>query len=477
MRKTLIFSVILLGLFSSQGFADDMISAGKNMMGSRSAPVTTSATQTAASAAAQNNDINLPGLAAVKSAVESNLQNLAPESTFGGVKKDIQKYVDNIDSCVKFRNKTVELCDDKYSTTLNGIIDLAQKYGGVISAAVSAFDSCSQISQAMKEINSGLQLYQATCGASKSACDISCGRTVDAISSVRNAKVDCSSVSESEQTQCNQSIAKLNAIKSQLENEMNGSEQPSAVARKTKCAGYAVQLAGAGQQALEGMKTMAGSNNCAEKTSASADNSEGYCRSHGEAPQCNCSLSTNAATSRCICQKDPRNPACASGLDAAGSQSSDKMQLGDLSNLANTKSDFGSGLDLNSDEQKAFTVPPSTGDAGDQGKAVGAGVSGSGSGSGNQLGAGPSTPQSLASKAMSAIGGFLGGGGGASRLPSSEVDGKNPLRQYLPGQDKDPLKKISGAAYRSEVSGKDGKSNWEKVQQRYMDNTRTLMGN
>lgn len=73
------------------------------------------------------------------------------------------------------------------------------------------------------------------------------------------------------------------------------------------------------------------------------------------------------------------------------------------------------------------------------------------------------------------LGGFGGGGGsgmGGTGPGYGETDPK--LKAYAPGGDKDPNRTIASQLAK-EVTAQGGRSNWEKVKNRYRDNIRTLI--
>lgn len=69
------------------------------------------------------------------------------------------------------------------------------------------------------------------------------------------------------------------------------------------------------------------------------------------------------------------------------------------------------------------------------------------------------------------------GNGSGENLPTGGGGGSSSqYREYLPGGTKDPNKGIAGQEMLvREVTGPGGKSNWEKVKNRYRDNKNTLL--
>ncbi|MEN0059187.1 MAG: hypothetical protein AAGB31_10170, partial [Bdellovibrio sp.] len=60
---------------------------------------------------------------------------------------------------------------------------------------------------------------------------------------------------------------------------------------------------------------------------------------------------------------------------------------------------------------------------------------------------------------------------------SGRGDSEN-YKEYMPGGSKDPNRGMLGEqAWKKEVTGQAGKSNWEKVKDRYQDNKSSLLGN
>ena len=73
------------------------------------------------------------------------------------------------------------------------------------------------------------------------------------------------------------------------------------------------------------------------------------------------------------------------------------------------------------------------------------------------------------------LGGEAGGSGGGGGGGWNGGDGDPALRKYLPGGERDPSS-MAGKAMIKEVTSQGGKSNWEKVRERYRDNKPTLLG-
>ena len=118
--------------------------------------------------------------------------------------------------------------------------------------------------------------------------------------------------------------------------------------------------------------------------------------------------------------------------------------------------------------------------------AAGSGASNIGGGAGNPVGmdggsgaAGGSTGG--AGKAVSKVNTNIlsgeggGGGGGGGSFGGGSGSSRDALRQYLPGGKRDPAQ-IAAQAVSKEVTSQGGKSNWEKITDRYRDNKPSLLG-
>jgi len=192
-----------------------------------------------------------------------------------------------------------------------------------------------------------------------------------------------------------------------------------------------------------------------------------------------CAIEANAKLPECICLKNPMLEGCGStavkattGAEGFGSvSSSGDKTLGTSNGLKSSDLAMdGAGIDGagGKNAASAGTPAPVGGGGG-----AGLGGGGGGSGSGRDPADDKSGQKGLNANILSGSGGGGGGGGWGSR---GGEDSKG-YRSYLPGGEKDPNKMAGQQSWTKEVTGQGGKSNWEKVKDRYRDNKSTLLSN
>jgi hypothetical protein len=135
--------------------------------------------------------------------------------------------------------------------------------------------------------------------------------------------------------------------------------------------------------------------------------------------------------------------------------------------------DDGSSVAEGKDTASAGGAPAPVGGGG--GGGAGLGGVGGGSGSGRDPADDKTGQKALNANILGGGGGGGGGGGWGARGGGS--DSSKGYRSYLPGGDKDPNKMAGQQSWTKEVTGQGGKSNWEKVKDRYRDNKSTLLSN
>jgi hypothetical protein len=199
-------------------------------------------------------------------------------------------------------------------------------------------------------------------------------------------------------------------------------------------------------------------NKCADETAATTTTVD-------------CTDASQAQTPACLCAANPRLAGCA--LASATSSDGGSSTMG--STTGNTTASTGGDPTLSGtgDGQLAGATNSDNTDSGLGGSA---GV-GSPLGDGGSLPGAPDAKAEAAGKSgldtnvLAGAGGGSGGGGGWGSGWNGGSEDK--YKDYLPGGKKDPG--AAGAAFAKEVTGGGGKSNWEKVRDRYIDNKPTLL--
>lgn len=388
----------------------------------------------------------------------------------------LSTYLDDQESCRSKEATATTYCLEKTNPGIAKALPIIQTLISGLSASIS--DSCSTLAKAMNIANEALLTYQATCGAAKGVCNYSCS---SAVTKIKKAQADFSTLAKTAEAACKTknavntaaAISCVNAIETPLQSltasvtkETNAKQDSSVAQKNATCGSYATQLASALVGSIGVIKTMSQSNSCSSDTTSAATTSTDV----------DCTLEANATNTVCICKATPRAAGCSEGLDTtASAMAADSLRsasTGTYTAPGNSSTDLGSVAD--STDLGAADTSSSTGSS------SGLSSEGSASGLGGSSSAGGGTDaKSLAQQKTSGYNtnvysGDSSGGGGSWGGYASE----GSLRQYLPGGVKDPKKAAAIAAQtaiRKEVTSEGGKSNWEKIRERYRDQKSTLI--
>ncbi|WP_413289338.1 hypothetical protein [Bdellovibrio sp. HCB337] len=403
------------------------------------------------------------------------------------LRQDVQLYVESQKACASREDKANYFCKESRNPDIKKYLMVAQ----VLSAGLSGMaDACSKWGKVMDFGNKALTAYQAACSSMRGYCMSACG---DAVKSIQNQIRHSNELSKKVVDQSQKAIVEYTQQKNDhevkryqrlqsnipkrvesyqkevLEPELQvKNDFKSVQEKKVTCDGYAAQLASAGVGILSMAKSFGEANECEDKTSTDAV---------AAATPVDCSIPANKQNNMtCICQDAPRTPGCEGGLDnTLSAMNADSLRNASTSDFVPTaggdKVNLGGdagGLDLSS-----------KGTDGGGGSSLPGGPMGGGGGlggSGGGFGGGPDKGQAARKSGMNTnILGGEGGGGGGGSWGGGYAD--PALRQYLPGGQKDPKAMAAQSAEASkQVTSQGGKSNWEKVRERYRDNKPSLLG-
>ena len=402
-------------------------------------------------------------------------------ATVGNIKRDVKKYKENQGTCDSREDTANKFCMESRNPEIKKYIMIAQVLTGALSGMA---DACSKFGQVMDAGNKMLTAYQIACSSWRGVCMSACGSAVSALKSIKKQKTElvknavtlANSVVPTDPTfsSCKQlasTYAKsvednMTPINDELKIE-DGEEAYRAVAKKEEtCKNYAKELATAGVGMLSMVKSFGTANNCEKQTTNVASQTP-----------VDCTIPENKQNNMtCICQDAPRTPGCNTGLDtptvAKGADSLRAASSSDYTpeNTTATKLD---GID-NSGEME---LASKNGESGSSLPGAPSGGSGAGLDGGGGMGGGAGGAEAKKASGLNTnILGGEGGGGGGGSWGGYGGGGDPSLRQYLPGGAKDPTIGMAGAALSKEVTSQGGKSNWEKVKERYRDNKPSLLG-
>lgn len=399
-------------------------------------------------------------------------------------------------TCVKSQATASWLCREKTSPelqkTLNNINTVASMITGV-----AVQDACSNLAKIARLAQAGLTAYTAACSTARAACEASCDTVktnLDRIvkvfetdgaglgtctPSMLDSGASCSAFTQAVGKGI--SAAMATAKKDSAITGTGGDGEPAdaskSIATKDKACTYTYgnMLVSAGAGIASMISSFKQGQQCDEESDGTGTDAT------TTAAVDKCADATVAANDpECICKANPRTPGCSNSYQKANDGSTSRLtsqgaELG-TANGAGTNTLPG----IESDPLAGLRDLASTNAGGSDSSGIGApmgggsGLSGFGGGSGGGAGAqGEAAKKGLNTDILSGSGGG-GGGGGFGGFKGSDPK----LRQYLPGGAKDPSQGMAGQqAWKNEVTGQGGKSNWEKIKERYRDNKNTLLNN
>jgi hypothetical protein len=380
-------------------------------------------------------------------------------------------YTSTKDSCVSMQAKAASACLESLSpemaeTTAN-INMLVSMIGG---AAVS--DACSNMAKAMNIAKAGMSAYTAACGAMRAGCSSSCVKSKAALESMKKLLElpPVAAIGAGAPANCAEMYSTFTkSALAAVTEEMNSKDIKSVAGKGAVCTGkYAALLSSGALGLISIVKSLGESKNCNAATDGSVTATD------LSNLDIKCAMAEYKNTTECICHLNPRQTGCVNSLEKTnGGSGYSGMSAGSGSGGSGSA---GGNVTLPTGSESTMPeIASKSAGAGGAGAPVGggSGIGGGGSAGGNSGGAGGEDGhKGLNTNILSGSGGGGGGWGGGSR---SAADAK--YRPYLPGGAKDPQRGVAGQGVSNEVTGQGGKSNWEKVRDRYRDNNSTLLNN
>ncbi|WP_373998522.1 hypothetical protein [Bdellovibrio bacteriovorus] len=504
--KSLFITYILLGsmsLYTPHSFANDPGGGGGDPCADTDddkANAATPGTGVTSGVAATNADKDQAGkgkkesCSKIKNLMEGISGKIANYKKSGMVNDQFEKinegfkqYAGWRQSCLSNHSRASTVCLEDWSPDLAGTASniniLLSTLGGM---AVN--DACSGFAKAMDIAKAGLTAYTSACGVMKAGCGVSCVKARSGLESMQKfaasaaKSTQCAPLTGQDLINCNKAkedYAKdLQSVVDYTKEEQDKADKRSISGKVSLCTGkYAQLLASAGSGIMSLANSMKQGQKCDEDTSGSTQPPTTTATTEEK-----CKEAANANLPECICLANPRTPGCSNNYEKPG-ESSVAGGVGtgstDKSNISGDRSVAGlggggiPGLDS--------PTGGASGSGGDSGGLPGApSGGGAGLGGGGGISASGDKPSEAAAKGLDAnILGGTGGGGGGGGFGSFGGGSGDKYRAYLPGGAKDPSKGVAGQqqAWKNEVTGQGGKSNWEKVKERYRDNKNTLLNN
>ncbi len=417
----------------------------------------------------------------------------------------MRNYVLEQKKCESRYPKAVRMCASELSPEIQNFSKIAPT---LIAGAATLADQCSGMAKYANLGQIAVTAFNGICSGAKVFCNNSCGvaarnakmlagmvetirakiRTECTPASVdNNLLFNCGGASGSGRVTISySSIDDFNTAVVQDSNEQLESSGEygvqSAAFRNSKCNDVALQVGSSIPAVIQYF----------QQANADADkckkDSEGGTGNEISVAALDC-MGRDANTPECICIKNPRTTGCANGY-SNGSQDYTLSSGGLAATSARAGNAMGAGTtnSLGGGFATQSAYPGGPNDYSGKAKSGGAGSAGGGGGSGGGkagIAAGSAGGNPLAATAANKLdisgdeASAGGGGGGRGRSGSGYGSGGSRyggLNAYAPGGAKDPNRKLAGWSLPKDITGQSGKSNWEKVRDRYNDNRPSLMG-
>ncbi|MGZ3773559.1 MAG: hypothetical protein ACXVCY_00905 [Pseudobdellovibrionaceae bacterium] len=418
-------------------------------------------------------------------AANAGVQGLTATADVLGVleiNKSFENYKSSKASCTSRQSRAATACLERCSPKILESVPILNTLLSTVGSAVA--DNCSKFASAMDVAKGIMTAYTAECGAFKYACDSACSSSLKGLQEMQSlaeaaqAKIVCKNPVGS--TNCFEDAQKkLKALIESVKKELDTSNKKSVAGKQEICTGKYAQLL---TSAVSGIGSLVNSMMQGKKCQ---NQTAGTPASVAVAPLTadQCADPKNANMPDCICQKNPRTPGCANTFQKPGANGLNNQVTAASSPSGMSPVDRSlAGLQTNSGLPpiNAGNVnDPGGGAAGPPVGGGGAGLGGGGGGAGGGPGSGNGESGKNGIDLEKYSSGLAGGGGGGRYNGSSSgSNSSDKYRSYLPGGAKDPNRGIAGQqAWTKEVTGQGGKSNWEKVKERYNDNKNTLINN
>lgn len=421
-------------------------------------------------------------------------------------------------SCVAMRT-SAQSCDSLFTGTIGvnflchtekneSIANSVALIQGVMGAASSIVDSCNDFGKAMNIAQKAMTLYTTACGAAQVACKMKCsGATAKTESFMaetqalltqlaEGCKAEITAASSNPATvsqvqlmtaHCNAVLNAINLVRSTSVPQDDAA--PFGIKKKAEiCVVSVPQLLLNGVIGIAAFANAKAQADKCKKDAQAKDDAKKSCANpeNKDRPDCidpsrvalNCNLSENADKTQCICKANPRLKGCPgelttnsntdSGVNTSRATGDSRTPSGGVAtDGGSAETGSGSGSDTGKNDGSGTGAV-----AGGLGGG-GLGGAGSGSGSGSSDGKSGDEKSGLNANVLDGGGGGFGGGFRFSGSGLGANDYKSKLRDFAA---KNNLgKNLAGNAWKQQVTGGNGRSNFDKVKVRYQEQSSTLI--
>ena len=405
------------------------------------------------------------------------------------IKEAAKKYVVSKQTCGTDAASADNFCDTMRNQKALDVQKMISAGTAVISKATAASESCGIMGNVSTLANGGMLAAQAVCSGYKFKCDFSCGDAKKEIAAVAklNGQPITSCVSKerarvyelleaervNEANMLNGFINQLTAAQNQAA-KVIGEETPAVEPHIITCEKHEADILTMGAQAAALLSAAMDSKKC-EKQLSSGDGNGSGSGSLATTAQF-CAQPGNSSSITCRCAADPSGAGCLGSLGGSNVSGFAGLQkgVGNVSGFSSVVApkisdsdiqfgDIPSDIAAKTDNGLSPTSPFGTAEAtGSGGSAGGSGV------------AGASKPAGVAgeeekSKFSMGFSSLAKGFGNLFGLKGNDKGGKSLSKEQKDVQLQAIKRKIASDQVRAEISTASGKSNFDKIKERYTE--------
>ena len=441
------------------------------------------------------NDQNLT-ISTIGSQIGELLQKIPSSSmpqSFETVQKIRQNYEDFFaakDSCAKKAEEAETLCIESKSPSAQKAKGIVARAGPILASISSAQKACSSTADMASSAGEAVSAAKSACAGAKTMCDISCSTANKSLENFMALSKDFVNVANIEIAkgraemqyqfyliEAEFAVNKYNAAYPKtIGTEKNATPLGTTASLVGRCQDYARDV----DLFARSLGNLLAANQSAKDCAAKLGTNSGSPTSMAQY----CELPANSSTSICVCQRDNNAAGCPGSIGKNSGADKLKDETGKNIKNAAGANQFAGGFDpvtsqaIDLGKLKSDANPNSDSSIKDSAKNDGGIGAAPGGGPGSSLGsggggAGASSKDAAVDPENKKNFGTFGAAGGSG---SSSGKAGSSSAGALGKKEMDGIQRaIASEKLRAEVSGPNGKSNWEKVTTQYLQKSPSLL--
>lgn len=431
--------------------------------------------------------------------IQSTPPGLLQQSSAGAQKilQNYQEFMAAKTTCAKNAEIAETLCIESKSPQAQIAKSIVDNAGPILALVSSAQKACSSTADMTTLASEAASLAKGACVSAKTLCDSSCstaGKSLESLLAFSKAYVPAAHLEIKKVMATTVELASEEMIlleSADLAVNNYDAAYPETIGSEIKvlpigttgsivgrCQGYAKDVV----LFAINLGNLLNANQSAKDCAAKLATNTGSPTSKAQY----CEVPANAVTSFCVCQKDNNAAGCPGSIGKTGGVDKTKDETGKNIKDSSGKNQFAGGFDpvkpqsvdlgkLNSEDKAKSENGDSANSKIDGGIGANAAAGGGPGSASGAHGAGDSSKDASLNpedKKKWSFGSFLGIGGGGSSSGRSGSGSAGSLGK----KEFDGIQRaIASEKLRAEISGAAGKSNWEKVNERYLRNSPSLL--